>query len=80
MSKRVARLYLKRAYEARGALEKVIGKMVSRQYGLTDQPQEFFDDVKQIVYDTLGTQDIDLSDPMVYDDIQRAIVEVLNQD
>lgn len=80
MARRVASRYLD-AYRAQSDLEKVIGQFISRDFGITDAPKEFFDAVKEDVESKLSEdqEELDLKDPGIYDDLRRSIMTILDK-
>jgi hypothetical protein len=79
--KALHRFRVKNAYTAQGALHKMIGQIVSRTMGMTDAPQEFFDEVENQFYKSLGEAglDMDLKDPDVYPHLRRSINQVVSE-
>lgn len=67
------------AYTASSEFEKTVGQIVSRQYGITNAPEEFFKRVQERVEGLLEGEDLemDLSDPVIYPHIQTSIIDVM---
>ena len=82
ISQRVAYRFLNRqAYEASGDFEKVVGKFISRELGITDAPKEFFDVVRSKAEASLAEADmeLDMKNKDVYPYIRRAIMEASDE-
>lgn len=60
------------AYTPEGDLEKMIGEIVTQEFGISDAEKDFFDAVK----DKVG--DLDLDDSDAYADLTRAVIETVD--
>lgn len=90
IAKKVAlRIYQRRyanrnltAYEAQGDLHKMIGKIISRQFGITNAEEDFFFKVEGAFTQALADAgvEMDLKDPNVYPYLRRAINEVADSE
>lgn len=65
------------AYRAQGALEKVVGKILTRTLGIPDAPESFFKEVTKKVEATLeeAGMPMDLNDPEIYPYLHRIIID-----
>lgn len=82
LAKRVAyRVVTAEPHTPKGDLERIVGKQVSRQFGITDAPTEFFDRVTQKVDELLDAVDLELdfNDDEVFPYIYKAVVSVVDE-
>lgn len=63
------------SYEAKGAFEKVVGEILTSQYGIPDAPESFFKKVQK----ELGSE-MNVNDPNGYPELQRVILKVLDSE
>lgn len=87
IAKRVAHRCLKemslsrKAYEASGDIEKIIGEFISQSHGVTDAPQDFFEQVKDQTKSDLGVDNLEdqLDDEEFYKELNKNINEVADE-
>lgn len=83
--KRIARKVAARhlqAYEAKGALQKVVGKILTQTFGITDAPESFFNEVEQRLTEELEQKNLtmDLHDPEIYPVLREVIYALVDED
>lgn len=81
-AKRIAKIAFDRqAYEASGALEKVMGKILSRDLGITDAPQTFFEKAEADLMERIQKHglELDLENPEIYPYLRQAIMDTLDE-
>lgn len=81
MHKRIARKYMqKRAYEASGAFEKVVGHILTRELGLTGVAEDFFKEALNQVESALKEEgmEMDLHNPDIYPTLKRVVYELVD--